>query len=94
MKKIITAAAVAAMAASFAAAETKFSVNYRTGIDLLQHSVMDSKGKSHGTYLFDNQASGRGTSVRSLSKALQSTADSSLRLILSGTKVLSKNHRH
>ena len=62
MKKIITAAAVAAMAASFAAAEAKFSVNYRTGIDLLQHSVMDSKGKSHGTYLFDNQASGRGTS--------------------------------
>ena len=56
MKKIITAAAIAAMAASFAAADVKFTVNYRTGIDLLQHQM----GK--GTTVFDNQASGRGTS--------------------------------
>ena len=56
MKKIITAAAVAAMAASFAAAEAKFSVNYRTGIDLLQHQM------TKGTRVFDNQASGRSTS--------------------------------
>ena len=56
MKKIITAAAVAAMAASFAAADAKFSVNYRTGIDLLQHQM------TKGTRVFDNQASGRSTS--------------------------------
>ena len=56
MKKIITAAAVAAMAASFAAADAKFSVNYRTGIDLLQHQM------TKGTRVFDNQASARSTS--------------------------------
>ena len=56
MKKIITAAAVAALAASFAAAEAKFSVNYRTGIDLLQHQM------TKGTRVFDNQASARSTS--------------------------------
>ena len=39
MKKIITAAAVAAMAASFAAADAKFSVNYRTGIQFLEHQM-------------------------------------------------------
>ncbi len=50
MKKIITAAAIAAMAASFATAEVKVGVNYRTGIWALQHELDSGKP----TYVFNN----------------------------------------
>lgn len=56
MKKIITAAAIAAMVASFAAAEVKVSVNYRTGIQALEHQL------DHGTTVLSNNTDNRKTS--------------------------------
>ena len=42
MKKIVSAVALAAVAASLATAEIKTSLNYRTGIDVLTHTFGDN----------------------------------------------------
>ena len=60
MKKIITAAAIAAMAASFAAAEVKVSVNYKTGIQALEHTL-EHDGVTDGTRVLSNFTSNRTT---------------------------------
>ncbi len=56
MKKIITAAAIAAMAASFATAEVKVAVSYRTGIQALEHEL------GSNTTVFNNFTKNRTTS--------------------------------
>ena len=66
MKKIVSAAAAALILGGFAAAEAKFSVNYRTGISALSHVM------GHNTKLFDANATNYvdGKTYRSTSDAL------------------------
>lgn len=56
MKKIVGAAAIAALASGFAFAEATFSVNYRTGIAALYHEM------GHKTTLLDAVTGSRTTS--------------------------------
>lgn len=56
MKKIVSAAAAALVLSGFAFADASFSVNYRTGIEVLSHQF------GHNTTLFNGVTSNRTTS--------------------------------
>ncbi|WP_294430995.1 hypothetical protein [uncultured Treponema sp.] len=56
MKKIVSAAAAALILGGFAAAEATFSVNYRTGIEVLSHQM------KHNTHLLNGVTANRTTS--------------------------------